>query len=292
MIVVICCGCESDVDFNGKEPAAKMILNAMIDCSETSHFVKISESVFSFSDKEPQSIDNPNLELAINGLPVPIIFDHSVKANNYYRFDSALFPGDKIEIAGYSQSHGHVQGMDIVPNLPQIMSVTPGWFTGTGDGISYLRTKIRIKDRPDEANFYRAVIFTKTIFPENDSADIDWYTAEIYVDQEILFNDISGTLGNTDTNLFAVFSDELFQGQEYTLNVYIRKDNYSALGAKQYVRVEIESLSPNLYKYMRSLELAANEDRFTEPVKIFSNIDGGYGVIGCYTTDYMIIEVE
>lgn len=179
-----------------------------------------------------------------------------------------------------------------MPNPPLILSVTPEWFTGATDGISYLSTKIRIKDRQDEDNYYRIVIHNKTVFIENNPDEIDWATSEVYVDREILFKNISGTLGDTDTNLFTIFSDELFKGKEYSLNVYIRKDNFSAWKAKQYVKVEIHSLSDNLYQYLRSLELAANEDNYTEPVKIFSNINGGYGIIGAYTTDSMIIEVE
>jgi len=290
---LICGGCESDVNFTGKEAAAKMVLNSMIDCSDSSHFIKVSESVFVFSDQEPKSIDNPNLELTLNGLPVAVTYDHSVKENAYYKFDALLHPGDKIEIAGYSQAHGHVAGTDLVPNPPQILAVTPEWFTGTEDGISYLRTKIRIKDRPNEDNYYRIVIHTKTVFAEDNPDEIIWTTSKVYLDQEILFKDIAGTLGNTDTNLFAIFSDEIFQGQEYSLNVYIQEDNFSAWGARQqHVNVEIHSLSGNLYRYLRSLELAANDDHFSEPVKIFSNINGGYGILGTYTIDQMTIEIK
>lgn len=289
---LICHGCESDVNYKGKESAPKMVLNSIIDCSESSHFVKISESVFVFSGQTPKSIDNPNLEMTVNGLPVAITYDHSVKADNYYKFDAALLPDDKIEISGYSPAYGLVKGADQVPNPPQIVSVTPEWFTGTENGISYLRTKIKIKDRENEDNYYRIVIHEKTVFIENDPDEIDWVTSEIYLDQEILFKDISGTLGDTDTNLFAIFSDELFKDKEYSLNVYIRKDNFSAWKAKQHVTVEIHSLSENLYRYLRSLELAENVDNFSEPVKIFSNMNGGYGIIGTYTTDCIMIEVE
>lgn len=291
-IGLVCIGCESDVDYNGKESAAKMVLNSTINCNETTHFIKVSESVFVFSDQKPALVANPNLELKINGLPIDITFDRTVKEHKYYKFGASLNSGDKIEISGYSESHGHVDGVDFIPNPPEILSITPEWFFGTEDGISYLRTKIKIKDRQNEENFYRIVMHEKTVFSENDPADIVWTTSEIYLDQEILFKDILGALGDTDSNLFAIFSDELFRGKEYSLNVYIRKDNFSTWDAKQYVKVEIQSLSSHLYRYLRSLELAASGDNFSEPVKIFSNINGGFGILGSYTIEQMIIEVE
>ncbi|NJN28659.1 MAG: DUF4249 domain-containing protein [Cyclobacteriaceae bacterium] len=291
-IELICGGCENDVNYNSKEYGAKMVLNSMIDCSQDTHLIKISESVFVYSNQNPQPIDDANLEVKINNLPVGVVYDHSANEHRYYRFEASLNPRDKIEISGYSQSHGYVKGEDIVPNSPQILAVTPEWFTGTEDGISYLRTKIKIKDISDEDNFYRIVIHDKTIFEESSPEEAEWFTSEIYVDQEILFKDILGTLGETNTSLFAVFSDKLFQGQEYVLNVYIRKDIFSASNAEHYVKVEIHSLSENLYRYLRSLELATNGDNFSEPVKIFTNIDGGFGVLGSYTIDQQIIDID
>lgn len=38
----------------------------------------------------------------------------------------------------------------------------------------------------------------------------------------------------------------------------------------------------NLFKYLRSLELAMSGDNLSEPVKIYTNIEGGYGILGTY----------
>jgi len=264
----------------------------MIDCNENTHFIKVSESVFIFSDQTPQPIEEPNLELSINEHPVAVTYDRTLKESTYYKFNATLKPGDKIEIAAHTDVYGHLKGADVIPNTPQILDVTPEWFTGAADEISYLRTKIKIKDRQNESNYYRIVIHNRTIFPENDPEDITWQNQEVYVDQEILYKEITGSLGDSNTSMFAIFSDELFRDQEYTLNVYIRMDNFRYADAKQYVKVEIHSLSENLYHYLRSVELAANEDNFTEPIKIFSNINGGFGVLGTYTTDWKMIEVK
>jgi len=52
------------------------------------------------------------------------------------------------------------------------------------------------------------------------------------------------------------------------------------------------ALSENLYLYLKSLELALAADRFQEPVKIFTNVDGGYGIVGVYNIGIKDIDVE
>lgn len=285
-------GCEKDIAYNSDDYSTKMILNSMIDSRQDTHFIKISESVFVYSDQKPELISNPNLEVKVNDSPVEITHDHNLKKSSYYKFEASLNPGDKIEVSGYSQAHGNVKGVDVIPQKPHIVAVTPEWFIGETDERSYLRTKIKIKDIADETNFYRIVIHHKTIFEESRPEEKDWISSEVYVDQEILFEDVLGTLGETNTNLFNIFSDELLQGREYTLNVYIQKDRFLSLNTKHYIKAEIHSLSENLYRYLRSLELASSADNFSEPVKLFSNIEGGFGVLGTYTIDHMIVEVE
>lgn len=279
--------CESDVNYKGKDFPPKMVLNSLIDCNQDSHSIKVSESVFAFSQQESKPIEDPNLNLLINGFPIEVKYNYNKDKDNYYAFDGTLKPDDVITISGNSQLHGYVEGKDIVPKPPQIISITPEWFKK--EAFSYLRTKIKVKDRSNQRDYYRIVIHTKTIFRENKPDDIDWNNSEVLLDQESLFQEVTGTLGDTNTSMFTIFSDELFQDKEYTLNVYVKFDNF--IDADQYVKVEIHSLSENLYKYLRSVELASNGDNFSEPVRIFSNIKGGYGILGTFTIDEKVIEV-
>lgn len=279
--------CESDVNYKGKDFPPKMVLNSLIDCNQDSHSIKVSESVFAFSQQKSKPIEDPNLNLLINGFPIEVKYNYNKDKDNYYAFDARLKPDDVITISGNSQLHGYVEGKDTVPKPPQIISITPEWFKK--EAFSYLRTKIKIKDRSNQRDYYRIVIHTKTIFRENKSDDIDWNNSEVLLDQEPLFQEVTGSLGDTNTSMFAIFSDELFQDKEYTINVYVKFDNF--IDADQYVKVEIHSLSENLYKYLRSVELASNGDNFSEPVKIFSNIKGGYGMLGTFTFDEKVIDL-
>jgi hypothetical protein len=43
---------------------------------------------------------------------------------------------------------------------------------------------------------------------------------------------------------------------------------------------------------MRSLEQKWHSDLFDQPVKVYSNVNGGYGVLGIYNSTKQIINVR
>ncbi|MDR1098366.1 MAG: DUF4249 domain-containing protein [Tannerella sp.] len=291
--------CNNDVDFKGKEPASKMVVNAVINSQSDTSLIKLSESTFIYSDVKPKFIENPNIEVKINDRPVTTSFDHVKRMNSYYNFTASLHPGDKVEVSVHTAEHGTVYGADIVPQAPVIASVDYEWFTGQ-DNYSRLRTLVTVKDKPNEKNYYRILIKGKSILEYEGAPtfdEVDWQFLDVHVDQEILFNNIDGIAGNdTDTHTYRIFSDDLFQGKEYTLNVYVRQDKPEedswGMVIRRLIKVEIHALSESLYLYLRSLEIASNEDIFQEPVKVYTNIEGGYGVLGIYNANEKIIELK
>lgn len=290
-------GCEKEIAISREDSAPKAVLNAVINCTADANSVKLSESVSPYSSAEAVRIENPNLELKINGSDKKITFDAYKENQGYYHFVGPLFPGNKVEISGHTAKHGTFSSFDYAPIPAEIVSVNTGWFTGKANNVSHLRTLVKIKDRPDTRDYYRIVIRDKTLSDNKaDSSAVPWNLQDVYVDQEKLFNSASGSGGgDKDAHKYRIFADDLFQGKEYTLNVYIRKDRLDTSrfkSARHLVKVEIHALSENLYKYLRSLELASVENNFQEPVRIYSNISGGYGIVGIYNVSDKVIEVE
>lgn len=288
--------CESDVDFKGKETKSKLVLNSIINCTSDTAKLELAESVFLFSGNKSQSIENAQIQVAKNTNPLKVWFDKKDDKKTYYNYLSPLKPGDKIEIEGYVPAFGNFSGYDIIPEPVQIVSVNSKWFTGEIDKMSYLQLFVKIKDIPNDQNYYRIVIKSKTIFTSSgNESELTWDKQTVLVDKEILFNDISGIGGeDEDSYKYRIFTNDLFKSKEYTLNVYIRKDNFHNAPdlIKDLVKVEIHSLSHNLYSYMKSLELALVEDNYQEPVKIYTNISGGYGIVGAYNVTEKVIETE
>ena len=286
--------CESDVNFTGGESVPKMVVNSIINTEAEKLVLKLSESVFAFGSQTQKPVERAELQLTVNGNEVELTFEETKGLHRYYGFPANLSPGDKVEIRGKSPRHDDVYGMDHVPEPADITGIKTEWFTGKTDNRSYLRILITLKDTPREKNYYRVVIRVKNIYEFNGDYDPDWLRYDAHVDQEPLFNYMPNTPWDETPHRYRVFSDEMIDGKEYTLNIYVQMDKENLWGAnpRTFIKAEIHTLSENLYRYLRSVELAGNGDNFTEPVKIFSNISGGYGVLGIYNINDKIIEIE
>lgn len=288
--ILLLSGCEKDVDFGGKEPAPKMVVNAVINARSDTGLIKISESVFDFSGQKPGIVENPEIRLNINEKACTQLWlDTVIGVHAYYKFVSGLNAGDKIEFSAHTQKHGTVKGYDIVPaNTVEIKNIDHSWFIKSGTG--YMRLYVTLKDSPQERNFYRIAVKTNVdiAHPSIQEPNNIWSLNRIFIDDEMLFHNPTEESEGREPDFYRIFTDDLFQGKEYTLNIYIDGSNYADNDWNEYVRqrvkVEIHTLSEKLYQNLHSQELAIGPsgDIFSEPVKIYTNMRGGYGILGVY----------
>jgi hypothetical protein len=285
-------GCEKEIDFNGKTPSPKIVVNSIVNARSDTNRIKISESVFDYSGQQPGIVENPEIHLYINGKTCNQIWlDTITGVHTYYKFAAALNKGDKIDFSIHTAKHGTVKGSDQVPDIAEIRDIETFWFKK--EGLSYLRMFVTVEDNARERNFYRIVVKSRAdlVHPSQQAPLTYWDLQEVFIDDEVLFhNPVETEEANKSPNYYRIFSDELFQGKEYRLNVYIRYDDFSKSPetdyVRQYVKAEIHTLSENLYQNLNSQEQASGMvtgDVFSEPVKIYTNMQGGYGILGIYS---------
>lgn len=292
-IIVILFGCEQNTDFKGKGLPPKIVVNSIINAQTDTHLIKISESVFDFSDQKASVVENIEAHLYINGTECDNLSFYKIDdVHTYYKFISVLKKGDVVEFTVHTPKHGTVKGSDIVPeNTAEIKDIEHSWFWL--NGIQFLRLYVTIQDNIHKSNYYRIVIRTNTniLHPSMQEPNNIWDLQEVLTDDEILFNEpTESEEEGKNPHFYRIFTNNLFQGKEYKLNLFIRCEDYTIFSDNNYVRqnvkVEIQSLSEKLYRGLRSHELASGSigDLYSEPVKIYTNMQGGYGILGIYTS--------
>jgi len=101
-------------------------------------------------------------------------------------------------------------------------------------------------------------------------------------DPVLLQNERGNILGEGDYSL--QFTDELFDGNQYTLtfNIPLQRKLYLAYGEYYQANIELEHLSRELYEYVISKikQSGTANNPFAEPVPVYSNIEGGVGIFG------------
>ena len=78
----------------------------------------------------------------------------------------------------------------------------------------------------------------------------------------------------------AFFKDDFFDGKTYTIDANAEYLNLYSYKIKFYVK--LYSLSEDNYKYRLSYGkfIESGNNPFAEPVQVYNNIDGGYGIFG------------
>ena len=60
------------------------------------------------------------------------------------------------------------------------------------------------------------------------------------------------------------------------------------------VMVELQAISPEYYRYLKSVELyrVTENDAFSEPVQIYSNVQDGWGIFGSLSSERVYIPYD
>ncbi|MCD6347222.1 MAG: DUF4249 domain-containing protein [Bacteroidales bacterium] len=129
-------------------------------------------------------------------------------------------------------------------------------------------------------NYYSlSVFYLDTVY---ESEDPDLFSLEQR--RIAISSDDSSVENGSDYTIRLFMRDQLFDGQAY--KVKLSFDDWLAWGGKVYY-VELTSLQRAGYFYRKSIEdyNKATDDPFAEPVKIFCNIENGYGIFMAFSTD-------
>ncbi|MDA3928171.1 MAG: DUF4249 domain-containing protein [Prolixibacteraceae bacterium] len=166
-----------------------------------------------------------------------------------------------------------------------------------------LNVKLKFKDPENEDNYYRLVAFVtkgevSIEYYDKEVMDTIVYISETYlrIDDPIInpeqeeANDI---LFSAPSNVYSVFTDELINGKEYTVNFDLSlKDNYYygnemetefdpiSMGQFYELKIVLQAISRESYLYIKSSyeHKYYDGELFVEPVQVFSNIENGIGI--------------
>ena len=156
---------------------------------------------------------------------------------------------------------------------------------------------MRIVDPGNERNFYCLKIRSVGAYTVSDGMghETTWYTcADMFSADDKLFydSDLVKPYRFIPAYFSDVFEDELINGKEYEFTVETRLRKNSTVAP--YVIVELQNLSPDLYYYLKDIEVfrISDFDLYDNPIQIHSNVNGGWGVLSSMNFDTHIIPFE
>jgi len=293
LLVLIFSSCEKTIDFNGNIPNPVLVMNC-IALPDSTLKVNLTRSKFFLSNNNQgyTTVDNAVVTATINET---LKINLKTTGNGNYEDNYKPKPNDIIRIDASAPTLESIWAEVKVAPRVTIISIDTTWVkiedqNGYGTSSIYNYTGDSII-----GNSYSAEIKIRIKFQDNAYYSID-YNDIVFgnsTDQGVS-TDIIGsvTYGNN------YFTDELINGKEYSLsiNTVIMKSVYfpgkapkGGIETRSELTIDLQQLSKSYYLYQKTKFASISSDPIlSEPVQIFSNINGGIGILASYTSSNIV----
>lgn len=258
--------CEKYIDFDEEIKQPKLVVNGIINPDSTFD-IHISRSLSVIDGAELSVVENATVNILDgNGsLYESLVYD----SNGHYLGTSMPQHNQTYSIEVTAPDFDPVSASTNIPDLIDLNTVDT---MGVQDvnGFKELELTITFQDIPNEENYYMLEVY---------AADI--INGQIFLNPMILrSDDVTLGLGQDGYSDQVFFSDELFDGTQKTLIIYVEDTRYY----DDYIEIRLTSITQDLERYYRTLN-AYNDtygNPFAQPVQVFSNVDGGFGIFAGY----------
>lgn len=263
--------CEEEIE-NAKTPnfVEKLVVTSYISPQDTVIQVYISKNRPVYGKiTDPVPISEADVVLSDNNNQIqllnsgPNIFSISSKAfllkdNKNYKLSVKTPDGLFVEAECTMPAF---RDLKLIADSTRVIEKTD-WGT-----YSYLKYSIKFTDFPGERNYYRVIV--SLVYYSKQYVG----TQPMTVDKEFLTDN-----GKDGKDLVTTTTD----------NGYI--DNYMD---SVFLKVSILNTSYEYYKFHQTLSsYDGSDDPFTEIVQVYSNITGGLGIFGAFTSNELMIRVK
>lgn len=142
-------------------------------------------------------------------------------------------------------------------------------------------------DPAETRNYYRLRV--RSVGQYSTLTGKRYSVCDVFTSSDPVFNDRQLTVGYGSWQPYFsdVFDDALFNGKTYTITVNSR----NRAEEPAYTIVELQSISPDLYYFLKSMQLyrISTDDIYSTPIGLYGNIDNGWGILGALSYSRHVI---
>jgi hypothetical protein len=284
IIIIILNGCESIVDVDLPKMKPQVVVNSFFspDSNVKVHLSK-SKRILENDDYDENwnlkidIIENASVELwSENNFVTNLSY---LKNGNYSTSDFFPIANKEYNVVINVPEYNLINAADKIPAKVEIKNVE---WNIIEHNEYWLESELAItfQDIPNENNYYMLSLFTEEVYNNLNYRNYIYYSSNDIVlsEKNILEDNEQSYIGSN-----AIFTDEIFSGNEYTLKV-----KFDLFSITQKITVNINTLSETMYKYFKSLEQQNNagDNPFAEPVFVNSNVKNGLGIFAGYNSSF------
>jgi len=266
--------CEKEIEYKGDNGDPVLVLNCIAEKDSTIK-VELSKSRFFLtSSYDDNTITSGAVITLVNQTSGQTYTETVPDANGFYVFPTIALAGNSYTIsAAYSGFEAVTSSMTVLSETPLLSVDTSGY---SSSGISYMKADLKWND-PSGKDFY---ILKLSIV--NTVSGLEYLSQPLGSNDQSM-DDLSASDFDGGESFYSqlFFTDEFFDGSQKTLEVRFPK-LWSIPDPDDHCKFTLYRCTEATYKYLVSSKKAeyAEQDFFSEPVKVFTNIENGYGIFG------------
>lgn len=293
IVILSLFACRKELDIDIPERDRKIVLNAVFH----------PDSLFAANVFMSNHVQDRAFELLyLNNAEVAVYNNDDVLLEKLVLVADGFYTGERI-IAEKGKTYKILASVNNLPTVsskvafvdyvPIISIDSVGTFSYAYDEFygensdSYNRYHVKLKDKPEEDNFYRIKVSAQDLEPYDslvwdpyieDSVLLTYYPPNLHYDSEDPSIEVWGYHDG-----YFYFSDVLFDGKEYNFELLIRPPD---IDRRVDFAVCLEHVTPDFYRYIKSYDYHVDaEDMgiFSQTAQVYNNIENGYGILGAST---------
>ena len=296
LLGVFLTSCYRKIDLDEYRTTPKMVINSVVS-PDTVVMASITRTWF-YPDKKPYvNLPHAHVELYINNQYIETMQWKTLNNPRNPDQPDTLFlsntipaEGDRIKIVASTPEYGTVTAEDIIPKKVAIKNASHtikkgnGVYQGTISDYFEIYYGVTFDEFPEKNNYYLAKITQiKTGYYGYYETEID-YIDPVFKEQDAILDE-SMAFNGLEKRGGALFTDQSINGQTYTLQI---KETTAELDETEQRIISIYSLSESYFLYLLSLQKIAGSTLegglgnigLAEPLLVYSNVEGGTGILG------------
>jgi hypothetical protein len=306
---VVLYSCYQDIDMETYRPEPDLVLNGILS-ADTTVMLSISRTKFFTDTDSYEVVRDANVSLSVNGVfseQMQWVADESFYGGGIYASGYKPQTGDLIRIEAIT-TYGEAWVEETIPQKVRIEDVAfshkeiydhKGYRIGKNGELIEVPTheityRITFADKIETADYYCIRIDNPE--PPFNMGNLDYSSDPLFIEQVSVVDGLFG--GKTIQGQGGrSFTDQLINGQHYTLIVKEICHDYEYAPTLDR-RIILYTITESYYHYLTSIQTAVDAANsinlstfgFAEPVRIFTNIHGGIGIMA--TSQHDIVSVK
>ena len=269
----------TDIDFPDQEP--KVVVHSFISPADTAAMVLLtwSKPISKPGNDGIQFIEDASVQINdLNGNMAQLLYDPVRKLYIVSTSEFQIFAGQQYELHVNVAGQPLINASAYVPFANQSLAFHR-LDTLPSAGLDRVVVEYSFTDKPGEReNFYAPKAYRQIVVYDSENDTTKLHQIKMFTTYGENYISNNGKEGNT------------FQLRAET---YIYNDPFEPDGGQEVqnpINILLLTTDEHYYKYHRALENYYPDDFFSEPVHIYSNIDGGLGVFAGYNQSVLVIE--